>query len=102
MSEENKALIRRYFEEVWNKGNLAFVDENMASSYVNHDPALAGFPQIQGFKQRVTMIRTAFPDFHFTIDDMVAEGDKVVTRWTARGTNRGAFMGIPPTGRPCR
>ncbi len=97
--EENKAMYRRYIEEVWNKGNLAVLDEIFAPNYVIHEPLPTGLPQIEALKQRVTMIRTAFPDHQFTIEDMVAEGDKVVARLTIRGTHKGEFMGIAPTGK---
>jgi len=86
-------------EEVWHKGNMIFVDENFATDYVDHHPALAGLPQREGFKQLVTMNRTAFPDLHFTLEDLVAENDKVVARWTARGTHKGPLRGIAPTGK---
>lgn len=100
MSEENKALVRRVFEDVWNKGNLAVVDELCATNYLGHQPSIPeGIRGPEGFKQFVTMYRTAFPDVQFTIEDMIAEGDKVVDRWTARGTHKGALMDIPPTGK---
>ncbi len=97
MSEENKALYRRYIEEVFNKRNMAFLDENFAPNWVHHDPA--GPEDMETFKQRLTMQLAAFPDFHFTVEDVVAEGDKVAARWTARGTHKGELMGIPPTGK---
>jgi len=99
-TEQNKAMDRRVYEEVWNGGNLAVIDELVAANYVDHDQeptsALEG---LEGLKQSVTMYRTAFPDVHFTIDDQIAEGDLLVTRWTARGTHQGPLMGIPPTGK---
>ncbi len=100
MSAENKALVRRALEEIWNKGNLAVVDELTAANHVAHDPANPNAgrgPQAE--KQLVTMYRTALPDLHMTIDEMLADGDKVVTRWTARGTHKGDLMGIAPTGK---
>ncbi len=96
---ENKAMYRRYIEEVWNKGNLAVLDEIFAPNYVIHEPLPTELPQIEALKQRVTMIHTAFPDHQFTIEDIVAEGDKVVARLTIRGTHKGEFMGIAPTGK---
>jgi steroid delta-isomerase-like uncharacterized protein len=98
MSEQNKAAIRRWLEEGINQGNLAALDELVAPNYVYHGPGM----ELRGpeaLKQLVAVFRTAFPDLHTTIDDMVAEGDKVVTRWTATGTHRGEFMGMAPTGR---
>ncbi|HKF35863.1 MAG TPA: ester cyclase [Ktedonobacteraceae bacterium] len=99
--EENKAMDRRFYEEVWNGGNLAVVDEFVAANYVDHDPQPTGAVEgVEGIKQSVTMYRTAFPDAHFTIEDQIAEGDLLVTRWRARGTHQGPLMGIPPTGKP--
>jgi len=97
-TEENKAIIRRVIEEVWNKGDLAAVDEVMATDYVLHVPGQE-IKGPEGFKEYVTMARTAFPDFHMTIEDMVAEGDKVAFRFTWRGTHKGEIMGIAPTGK---
>jgi steroid delta-isomerase-like uncharacterized protein len=100
MSAQNKAIFRRYFEEVLNTGDLTLVDELIAPNYVSHYPTgydFGGGPD--DVKQIVTMVRTAFPDVHFTVEDMIAEGNKVVGRWTFRGTHEGDFMGIPPTGR---
>jgi len=96
--EENKAIARRLFEEVWSQGKLDVADEIFATDYFGH---IAGSPEVrrlEGFKQFVSMYRTAFPDLQFTIEDQIAEGDKVVTRWTSTGTHKGELMGIPPTG----
>jgi steroid delta-isomerase-like uncharacterized protein len=99
-AEENKAILRRYFEEAWNQGHLAVLDELVAPTYVNHDPAVPGLPPgPAGLKPIIAGFRAAFPDLQITIDDQVAEGDKVATRYTMRGTNVGEFMGRPPTGR---
>lgn len=99
MSEQNKHLVRRSVEEVWNEGNYAVVDELVASDFVIHastpDEEVHG---PEGAKEYFRMLRQAFPDIHFTIEDQIAEGDRVVTRWTARATHAGAFKGIPPTG----
>ncbi len=95
--EENKALYLSYIEEVFNKQNLAWVDANFVPNWVNHDPS--GPETAEAFKQRLTMQLTALPDMHFTVDDMVAEGDKVAARWTATGTHKVPIMGIPPTGK---
>ena len=97
-TEENKAIVRRATEELFNKNNLAVIDELYATNFVSHGtPAMT--PDREGYKQFVTMSHTALPDFHTTIEDMIAEGDKVVQRFTARGTHKGEFMGIPPTGK---
>jgi predicted ester cyclase len=98
-AEENKKVIRRVWEEAMNKGNLAVADEVMAANYVFHGPGGVDAKGPEGFKQYITIYRTAFPDLHCTIDDMVAEGDKVVSRFTLRGTHKGDLMGIAPTGK---
>ena len=98
-TEENKAAIRRIWEEVMNKGDLAVADELMATDYVYHGPGGIEANGPEGFKQYITMFRTAFPDIHCTIDDVVAEGEKVVSRFTLRGTHNGDLMGIAPTGK---
>ena len=97
-TEENKALIRRQVE-VWNTGNLDALDELMAADLIHHDmpPGLA--PGLDGFKQIISMHKMAFPDVRVTIEDMFAEGDKVVNRWTVSGTHQGEYMGIAPTGK---
>lgn len=97
-TEENKAVVRRYHEEIFNKGNLAVADEVFDSNYLNSVLDQMGLPRgPEGFKQYATMIRTAFPDFNLTIEDQVAEGDREVHRITGRGTHKGTFMDIPPT-----
>ena len=97
-AEQNKALVRRAFEEAWNKGNLAVEDEVVAEDFVHHGPThREGLHGREEEKQSVAAIHSAFPDIYTTIEDQIAEGDKVVTRWTARGTHKGGFMGIAPT-----
>jgi steroid delta-isomerase-like uncharacterized protein len=100
MSEENKAILRRVADEVFNQGNLDVVDELFAPNYVLHDPSIPGGERrgAESFKQQwVSMFRTAFPDLRLNVEDQAAEGDKVVTRYTVRGTHQGELMGIPPT-----
>jgi steroid delta-isomerase-like uncharacterized protein len=97
--EENKSLVRRFLEEVWNKGNLALVDELIAADYVYHHPTGMVLHGIEQYKKLVNEVRTAFPDIHFTIDDIIAESNKVVYRWTLRGSHKNEFRGIPPTGK---
>src|SRR3982074_2602599 len=99
MSEQNKALARRAIEEIWNQGKLAAIDELVASNATYHDPHVPGgrFTRREGVKQCVQIYRGAFPDVRLSINDQIAEGDKVVTRWTATGTHKGQFMGIAPT-----
>jgi steroid delta-isomerase-like uncharacterized protein len=99
MSVEYKALIRRALEEALNRGNLAIVDEVVAPNYVYHEPAAGEVKGRDGLKQMITMYRRAFPDLRMTIDEQIAEGDRVVTRWTCRGTHRGELMGIEPSGK---
>ena len=99
IEEENKATARRIIEEVWNKGNVAVAGELMTTSNVFHGPIGMEFKGLESLKSTVTMYRTAFPDVHMTIEDMVAEGDKVAYRYTMRGTHKGELMGIAPTGK---
>ncbi len=97
-TEDNKALARRAVEETMNQRNWAVFDELHVPDYVCHYPSRT----IQGrepFKQYLSMLLTAFPDLHLTIEDMFGEGDRVVGRYTYRGTHKGDFMGIPPTGK---
>ncbi len=98
-TEDNKALMRRFLEEVFNKQNQAAIDEFIAPNHVDHTlpPFLPTTPE--GTKRAIGIYLTAFPDVHLVVEDMIAEGDKVVTRYTSRGTQKGAFMGIPPTGK---
>ncbi len=98
-TQENKALARKYVEEVWNRGKLDLVDELFWPDYVNHDPSAGQGRGPEALKQLIATFRGASPDLQFTIDDLIAEGERVVTRWTARGTHRGLLMGVPPTGR---
>ena len=99
-TEENKAVVRRFVEEVQNRGNVALLDELAAPTFVNHS-AQAGLPPgVEGVKLVAMMFRQAFPDGHMTIEDMIGEGATVVTRKTFRGTHQGEFMGIPPKGKP--
>jgi steroid delta-isomerase-like uncharacterized protein len=97
-SEENKTIVRRVWEEFFIQGNLDKADEFFAPDYVNHDPAAPedrhGPEELSQF---LSMYHTAFPDMQFTIEDMIAEGDEIVVRWTVCGTHQGELMGIPPT-----
>jgi steroid delta-isomerase-like uncharacterized protein len=98
--QHNKAITRQFFEEAYNTGNLALLDQLLAPSYVDQK-APPGTPSgPQGIAGIITMFRQAFPDLHFTIEDQIAEGDKVATRYTFRGTQQGALMGIPACGKP--
>ena len=98
-AEENKATIRRYVAEAWNKGNVTIMDELMAPNYARYMAFSASPLNREGQKQRILGFRRAFPDIQLTIEDMVAEGDKVTFRLTLRGTHQGEFQGRPPTGK---
>ena len=99
MSEENKVVARRAFEDHFNTGNLGVAEEIFAPDYVNHDPSLPDFGSgPEAANQAVRLYRDAFPDARITVEDQVAEGDKVATRWSARGTHQGDLMGVGPTG----
>jgi len=99
-TEENKAFVRQMVEEVFNQGNVSRADEFLAPNFVEREELPPGIPRDrEGVKQLTTMLRSAFPDFKATIDDIVAEGDKVVIRQTWSGTHKGESMGVPPTGK---
>ena len=100
-TESNKVVARRFLEEIFGQGKLAVADEIVAPDHVDRGPgALPGLPPgPEGSKMVVTVYRNAFPDIQFTIDEQIAEGDKVVTRWTGFGTHKGVLAGIPPTGK---
>jgi len=100
LQEQNKALIHRYLDEVWGKGNLAAVDDFLSPDYKRYLSPVAEPLTLAGQKQRLTGFRTAFPDVQITVEDIFAEGDRVVFRSVMRGTHQGAFQGIPPTGKP--
>lgn len=99
VTEQNKAVYRRFIQEVFNKGRLNKLDEFVAPSYAIRE-APPGTPAgAEGIRFVVSMFRSAFPDLDITIDDLVAEGDKVCARSTLRGTHGGEIFGIPPTGK---
>ena len=100
-TEANKTIVMQLYEEVFNKGDLDLADTLIAPNAVTHDPQLPpGVPSgPQGLKAVVTMLRSAFPDDHHTIEDLVADGDKVVVRLTHTGTHQGSFLGLVPTGK---
>jgi predicted ester cyclase len=98
-TEDNKALIRRFYEEVFNQRNLAALDDFYAPDHVDHTlpPGLPVSPE--GTRQAIATMLKGFPDLSITIEDLIAEGDKVVTRFTTHGTQRGGLGSIPPTGK---
>ena len=100
-TDENKALGQRFFEEFWIHRNLAIADELLAANFVDHTPGSPpGLPPgPDGHKQFALLYFTAFPDIRATIEDMVVEGDRVVTRWRVQGTNTGSLFGMPATNR---
>lgn len=99
-TEANKALVRRLYEEGFNTGNIDLADEVFSPGFFDHGSA-PGLPNTgpESFKQMLRMFRAAFPDMHATIDDMIAEDDKVVTRTHWHGTHQGEFFGAPATGK---
>ncbi len=98
-NEDFKAIVRLTAEEIWSKGNLAIVDEIYASNFVCHFTVGPDWRGREGVRQQVTMHRTSFPDWHEHIEDIIAERDKVVIRFTSRGTHKGEFQGIRATGK---
>jgi len=98
-SQENKAVVRRLVEELVNKGDLAVVDEIFTTDFVDHSPATGITPDREGIKQLIATVRGAFPDYNNVIEDLIAEGDRVVARVICCGTRRAEFMGIAPTGK---
>jgi len=97
-TNENKDIVRRFYEEIWNRGNMKLVDELLSTDFVDHNPQMSG-PGRENAKKLFAMYRTAFPDLRMTVEDQIAEGDEVVTRFSAHGTHRGELMGISPTGK---
>ena len=96
MLDDNKSLVRRFYDECWNKGQVERLGDIVAKECRYHDavfPALTS--GLDSLKRHIGMCRTAFPDLKFTIDDVIAERDEVVVHWTAQGTQEGAFLGIP-------
>jgi steroid delta-isomerase-like uncharacterized protein len=100
-TEQNKASAHQFIEEVLNQGIMSRINELLAPDFVEHEELPPGVPRDrEGVTLLMTMLRSAFPDFKATIDDMIAEGDKVVVRMTWTGTQQGEFMGMPPSGKP--
>ncbi len=102
-TEDNKATVGRFFEEVYNQGKVAVVDELCVPNFQYHEPGISDVHGREDLKRYVTAIRSAFPDLRVTIEDEITEGEQVVTRWMARGTNTGEFvfatMRFPATGK---
>ncbi len=98
--EKNKALARRYQEEVWGKGDLALIDELLAPEFIDHSLPAGMDPSFAGAKRAVQGALDAFPDGQWTVEDLIAEGDKVTIRWKMDATHEHAFRGIAPGGKP--
>ncbi len=96
---ENKTIAERFNEDVWGRGDEAALEELLAPDFVDHDALPGQSPGREGHKQILAAFRSAFPDLQVATEDIIAEGDKVVSRWTARGTHQGELMGIAPTGK---
>jgi len=97
MSAEHKALVRRWFQEVWNQGRTATIDELLADNAVVHGLGPEDLHGAAGFKPFYSAYRNAFPDVIINVDEMIAEGNNVAARWTGTGTHRGDGMGFPAT-----
>ena len=98
MIEDNKTVMQRFLEEVYNKGDLDVLDDLFANDFSVHSPDI-DTDNLESFKSFVCYARTAFPDLHFTIDDQIAEGEKVATTWTFTGTNTGPLINERVTGK---
>jgi steroid delta-isomerase-like uncharacterized protein len=98
-SEHNKAIARRLYDQVWSQGNMTVADEIFTADVIDHASPPGSPSGLAGVKQVFGMYRGAFPDLVVTAEDLIADGDKVVARWTSRGTHRGDLMGMSPTGK---
>jgi steroid delta-isomerase-like uncharacterized protein len=96
---ENKTVVNRFVEEVINQGRLEQADELVVADFVELDPLPGQQPGREGLKEVIGQMRTAFPDIHWVLSEQVAEGEKVVSRFTWSGTHRGTFFGVPATGK---
>jgi len=99
LPEKNEALVRRFVEAIFNRGKLDLLPTFIAIDAVEHYPPMRELHGINGMKEEYATLLMGFPDFHFTIDDLVAKGDTVAWRWTFTGTHKGMFQDFPPTGR---
>ena len=100
MSEANAQVSRRLLEEAFGQGRVELVDEHVAADSVDHDPANPEDVRgPAGLKEQISMYRAAFPDLQFTVEDIIDQDDRVVIRWSSRGTHQGELMGLAPTGK---
>lgn len=102
MNQDNAAIIRRFVDEVITRGEIERAGEFAWEDVLEQVPLPGQGPGLEGLKDILRAMRTGFPDIVFAIDEQISEGDKVVSRFTWTGTHRGAFMGIPATGKPVR
>jgi steroid delta-isomerase-like uncharacterized protein len=98
-AEQNKSIVRRWVEEGWNTGNMAVIDQVYAPNFIQHEPAPETVNSSEALKQYVGAYLTAFPDLNLSIEDLIAEGDKVVWRFKSMGHQNGPFMGMPTSGK---
>jgi steroid delta-isomerase-like uncharacterized protein len=98
VSQQTKTLARRWFDDLFSRGDLDAANEILSADFIDHLPREEE-RGLEELKHYVTIYRSAFPDIQDTVEEVVAEGDKVVVRWTSRGTHQGEFMGVAPTGR---
>lgn len=98
-TEENKAIVRRFFEEGPSKGNISAADDLLSPDFAMHVP-LPASPGVEGINEVITACRAAFEHLNVTVEDMIAEGNTVAARFTARGVHKGNFMDLPATGKP--
>jgi steroid delta-isomerase-like uncharacterized protein len=99
VSEANKDVVRRLFEEVLNGGRLALLDQLVDASYIEHNPSPNQAPGAAGVRARLAPLRQAFPDLRFELEELIAEGSIVAARYRWQGTHKGTYLGIEPTGR---
>ena len=98
--EHNKTIIRQFIDETLNKGDIEAAEKFVAKDVIEQVPFPGQGPGIEGLKDVLAGMRAAFPDMHWTVQEQIAEGDKVVSRFEWTGTHRGPFLGVEPTGRP--
>jgi len=99
VSETNKDIVRRLFDDVLNGGRLGLLDTIIGAAYIDHSPAAGQGSGAAGVKAKVAALREAFPDVRFTLEEIIGEDETVAARYHWRGTHRAAFLGIPPTGK---
>lgn len=97
-TDSNKTVVKDFIDGLFTKGDLGAVDTHLAEDFINHDPPFGVTPDREGMRHAGSMMRAAFPDWHSELHELIAEGDLVVERFTAGGTQRGEVMGVPPSG----